>query len=566
LEGEIMTADHQDDEIGRLLRGAYDAPPRAEFVESLRTRSENALRGARQAEKTPATPAVTGTKPLRNSALALLAVAAIALVCVLPWLAGTRHSWAGVVEAVRTKPWIHATATGPDGQTFEGWFSPTHQVSATRRDGIVRFYDHRLDLVYSYDAKSKQLVRSADSSGRTKEAFQRFQGAFEAIFRGHQKLDSPFLAAEVVEQKRRRVPSDDKTWVEYELLLERAAKQARVVFRVDPETLLPESMKLLALDEGMVEMTFHLDYPKEGPADVYALGVPRDAQLVDRVPKADLARLIQGVEASRQRFPDSYYAIVIGTPMPGDNPLRGFHSFTHFWRNADKWRLEQCFPGGPKAREAILRFREAVPPTPGEDLTAWRKKWLKDFEFGPVVACDGETIYRNTGSFGEPKWEVFQKVDAKTAGHYFPFASHSVPEQEAYPGLLPPSEQFAVELREEPHDGPPGTVLYQVRPMVENAGGHPWKLYRYWIDPARSYVNLRYELLAPDGEPSICVKEGLQQASNGIWYPTIIRRKNRGMEREGGEGRVDEVWYFYVDFGVKLPDALFKPADRPADD
>ena len=30
------------------------------------------------------------------------------------------------------------------------------------------------------------------------------------------------------------------------------------------------------------------DYPAEGPADIYALGVPRDAPIEDRMPPPDL--------------------------------------------------------------------------------------------------------------------------------------------------------------------------------------------------------------------------------------------------------------------------------------
>ena len=81
-------------------------------------------------------------------------------------------------------------------------------------------------------------------------------------------------------------------------------------------------------------MRFVLDYPEEGPADIYALGVPRSAKIVDRVPKPDLARVIDGVKTSRQRFADSYYAIVAETM---DDP-RG--------RRSDKWWQAARSPSG----------------------------------------------------------------------------------------------------------------------------------------------------------------------------------------------------------------------------
>jgi len=305
-----MATDNDHDEIGSLLRNAYGEPANPEFVESLRARSEDALRDAIQGGATPATPtekrASATTRRLRKSALAIAAVAAAVLVCVLPWLAGARTGWAAVVEAVQAKPWIHATATMPDGKSFEGWFSATHQIAAQRLDELVHFRDHRLGIVYTYNPAQRQLIRSADRAGPGQEGLQRLQEFFEAIFRGDEELGSPEIAANVVDEKQRRVSSDGKTWIEYELLLEMAGKRARLVFRVDSGTRLPESMKHVALDEGEAETRFHFEYPEEGPADVYALGVPRDAELVDRVPKGGLARLIRGVEAGRERFRSSY--------------------------------------------------------------------------------------------------------------------------------------------------------------------------------------------------------------------------------------------------------------------
>ena len=49
-------------------------------------------------------------------------------------------------------------------------------------------------------------------------------------------------------------------------------------------------------------MRFVLDYPEEGPADIYALGVPRSAKVVDRVPKPDCPRA-DGVGAAASVLP-----------------------------------------------------------------------------------------------------------------------------------------------------------------------------------------------------------------------------------------------------------------------
>ena len=74
---------------------------------------------------------------------------------------------------------------------------------------------------------------------------------------------------------------------------DRDPNQLSVVIRVNPEKKLPElddhhSREVQSAlpnsetvtERSEVELAF--DYPAEGPADIYALGVPRDARVEDR--------------------------------------------------------------------------------------------------------------------------------------------------------------------------------------------------------------------------------------------------------------------------------------------
>ena len=52
--------------------------------------------------------------------------------------------------------------------------------------------------------------------------------------------------------------------------------------------------------------------------------------------------------------------------------------------------------------------------------------------------------------------------------------------------------------------------------------------------------------------------EELAESPHGIWYATKVRRSNSQSHGEKGE-KIDQVYHFYVDFDVDLPDALFDP-------
>jgi len=88
---------------------------------------------------------------------------------------------------------------------------------------------------------------------------------------------------------------------------------------------LPSSMSVAVENPGeKMDAKIRFDYPESGPLDVYALGVPRDVRVVDRIPSGEAQKLIEGMQASLDRF-DPYFAIHVitrtgspwfrGTPM-----------------------------------------------------------------------------------------------------------------------------------------------------------------------------------------------------------------------------------------------------------
>jgi hypothetical protein len=55
-----------------------------------------------------------------------------------------------------------------------------------------------------------------------------------------------------------------------------------------------------------------------------------------------------------------------------------------------------------------------------------------------------------------------------------------------------------------------------------------------------------------------------QQSPRGIWYPTVVRRKNASWN-ENKQGQTvfrDVVNHYWLDFGADLPDSLFTPTSR----
>ena len=290
---------------------------------------------------------------------------------------------------------------------------------------------------------------------------------------------SPALGMDVVGQSRRDVLDDGRAWVDIELTLKVIGgdRQQTIRFRVDPKTKLPHSCVFQSI-EGPTGTTL-FDYPEHGPADIYDLGVPRAARLVDRMPDDDLDRVLTGLKAGRVRF-DDYRGIV--------DWMDGFN-INRVWRKGRKWRVEVLLPG-PKQGERFPRSADA----------AWWKAHQNDFTFFVQAICDGERVYYYQtegnsfmpGAKGPPRPKLSMEQAINPSDDPFMPWPHLFAEHVGHPAVWQPTDDREFVLESKPTDGPPGTIRLRVcetRPSDPRLPD-PYKL---WIDPRQNYLALRAE-------------------------------------------------------------------------
>ena len=127
------------------------------------------------------------------------------------------------------------------------------------------------------------------------------------------------------------------------------------------------------------------DYPAEGPADIYALGVPRDAPVEDRMPPPDLDRIIKIVQQHRRDFGD-YLAIAGGY-------YRDRSYIVHLIRcKGDKFRVD----------EGIGDTRHVAS---GDEMEKWWRGHGKDILLAGAALCDGRRVYEHDFVRTEPWWK-----------------------------------------------------------------------------------------------------------------------------------------------------------------
>jgi hypothetical protein len=451
--------------------------------------------------------------------------------------------WAQVVETMGAQPWIHGASKDSQGQTQEFWLSVPRRIYALRHGPSIIYSDYGTRVQDSYIADQRLLVRMALSDNGP---FQRLATFYTTTIQGEPKAGDVFGKGRVQKRTQRTVRDGGRTWIEFEWTLASSPQEPTqaAVMRVDPETRLPVS--LFIPRRAAEPLRYDFDFPKTGPKDAYALGVPGDAQIEDRLPSPEGERAVQAGQAGRKDL-DNYFAVVYGTSSPIDP--RKVTSMHLVWRKGDKWRLEYCVHGE--------RFPK-LPPA-GADLVGWWRTQLTHLVSIPDLVCDGRQIYSNQVGQGPREnekgavpqnWQRFALVrpDQDRGEIARVYGQEKMIEDVAYPEIAP-TGRFVTEK---------GTSkrLFEVDGPV----GLPMKL---WLDPMHGFVAVRKRsdfVDAPLEVARINEMSDFRQTPRGVWYPTT--RRSKSLPKPGIRPMIDVVDHYVIDFNAELPDSLFTPTVR----
>ncbi|MBC8871449.1 MAG: anti-sigma factor [Planctomycetes bacterium] len=537
----------RDDALTRklvLLADRQEIQPPTDVLDRVRARlHENTVRSP------SAAPARTTASWTKRVWFAGVGAAAVVLIALFFSMQPSTIAWSQVVEAVRAVPWIHVKEAG-EGRSAEAWFSFSQDVAAYRCDSMVQFDDFRSGIRYEYDSEKKKLYRLSVGDGAAKD-FELKGGLFQAIFRGDAIREGVFLPRfRIVKQQQRTVTERGRRWILYELELQLESggpespteiPTAVVEIRVDPEKMLPHSATHIEGEVMKVEAAF--DYPNEGPADIYALGIPRDTPVEDRMPPAELERIIKIVEQNRHEF-DNYLAV------SGDNSREATNIYI-VRRKGEKLCVDTCGMEQYIQRDGEKeRVGKSVDVSSSADLKNW---WR---EYGEEIKTSGVLRRLNRREIDAGRYRVESLAYPRSFTHNL--------QQMASSSLV------TAQLDPKGQDGPAGSVRVELLYSHQGAPNDRMLLRKeeYWLQPKYGYAVVRHVLhflskVGDDAARNIFEYDDFRQTPTGIWYPTVSRWKHSSWppnkNKPGGLELHGEVRYFYLDFTAELPDELFSP-------
>ena len=549
-----------DDDLTAALSetNAHQANPRPEHIEQLRAKLlARTLAGTAELASF-GVPLFKGTRRLIRIGLPVAACIAIAAALVPIWW-GPSNALADLLEATRTQKWIHGTTTwigGEETVQSESWMSPPLQIFAIRHPEMIMFVDHKKQVSARFKPGSDSitLVRPTPIDYLPQ---QQSSSTLEQLLT-NPEAEQPFFGFEVLGMKKTETKVDRKRAWEYSFRLEQPGNpnnSRRVRAVIDAHTDLVATWE--ERHSNGLRVVTKFDYPPDGPHDLYALGIPKNAKVVDRLAATDVTHIASQLREGRTNF-DNYDAIVLqhveGRQFLVTDSLSV--SIRRVRRSGRKYRLDYLLRAKPGVKE----------PAADADMDEWWKKNRDQFWSVPMLICDGRTIttYSMVDDVmpreGKPNLEVELRMAHPVNGFRDdPTVSwpHLMPAFSVRPHIWTTDEKRTFEFEPTPEDGPDGTVR-----LIVNRPGDLLtpELHRYWLAPDRDFC-LRRAVQPVQGRDKKSIEyidteefEAFQKSPKGHWYSTRSRRTTSNTD-------VVQVRDYYVDFESELDVSLFGPLE-----
>ena len=240
-----------------------------------------------------ATAALSGRRvhTARRWALRAIVAGAAAATIVIAMLVGLTpnpgpqgSAYAELIQAVenaRKAQWTHFLEM--DGS--ENWVSFKPFLLFSKKDGKVTSIDKKANVQQEYDPDTKTLTLSLPTLGDRLDTDA--DNMLDAIVH---RIEDPESGVKVVKSTE-KINGRDTTV--YTVTFKEDKKERTLRLFVDPEK------KRWIGGEDWNKKTFEVDYPEKGPADIYALGVPKDAKVVDKR-KESAQKIVQTATEKRK--------------------------------------------------------------------------------------------------------------------------------------------------------------------------------------------------------------------------------------------------------------------------
>ena len=575
------------DELQRRLEEIRVAPSR-ELDESVR-RMADAAEDAETAAANKAAPAADpGWARLLRSRLFRIAACLVLAggVALTLWRVSAKRweimpsAYAQMEEAFansKAANWIHVHGS-ISGESVELWLSKNPYRSFKKEgNGQLEVFDFSAGRQYAFSPVTRLIITSQISEKLPPEMMGKttFLDIFEAGIKAAQDQG-------IAQVTRGQRTTDGKTYTVVKLVPKHDYASVNKGFApsqeivIDPLEKRVVQVEVFEKDGGKSIGMIQFDYPAVGPEDIYALGAPKDARVVNAptptAPVVDFAveDIQEKVRAARDQFAPTYCAAVVQGHVQRDGSIRPQEVDVTYKKNG-RWRVERYVTAKPPDEQGRRIMMDALPDDM-ESIMAWVKD-QRASQIGFLTTLDATDFAHlgvtfEIGKNGTPEetrgggfeqftpeffaWDEFLIYKGERTllpGSQGTFGSLAVVERKTQ-GNINEKGYVAVPQRMQWSLNASRDYIVEAAETVSNPDDAPWQVDKDW----RKGVKLG-PLQENRFSDSRQVLEYAQTAQ-GQWYAKNILKILSSSRADTSR----QIWSVHLDTEREIPDDLFDPA------
>jgi len=460
--------------------------------------------------------------------LAVAVVMIIAILSVLNHFTGSFDSstivLAKALERMKQSSWVYSISEtySPQGKSIRHvWKSFDPHIDITKgQDGTIRYVDYSEKAEYLYNPNSNTITVSFRTDNYMlpgpKTPFETISEIIESAKDRKGKITRQKTRIDGIEVELIRIVYNDNPQNESTVLVREVKRN--LLTKMEIKAIRPGTDKKFA-----VVTTF--EYPEHGPSDIYTLGVPKDATIVDIRPEGPANALVELIQNKFEEGFGDYIAVVLQSWLEENGVLEP-SSITVLRQKGNLKRSERYHAYN-------FQNRKPKPGTLYEDIKDnWPNltilqilKLENDDALERRTLFDGKqtiTLHKSLNGVlkkQQKRVDIFKlETEDSLAG-----LTWTIPHRQIMSG----SSQMKRDIQLLPKDpNRPGLVGFRFLEFAQTDD--------HWFDPNKDYILIEYVSRQQGSHPflrTIVTKTG--RTPDGKWYPKVIRTKSIHLNSQG---------------------------------
>ncbi|MCK5272291.1 MAG: hypothetical protein KAJ52_06925 [Sedimentisphaerales bacterium] len=540
-------------------------------------------------EKTKSKPA--DTKPniwriIMKSRITQLTTAAVIIIAVIigiNQLGGpvdiTTIAFADITEAMNNVPWMHTSSRGFDHRVkgvVELWVGFETKINAVKDfNGEIRFWNVKEHKQYKYDPDTQTITIDYAYEDKMPLTMSSPVSLLESMHKMFKEQGAEIIT--------KRGEYNGQNVQIQEISLSSVGQNAgsnilRFYIQSNSKLLLAAQVKGTDSNGNIVvdgETTF--DYPQTGPADIYDLGAPRDARIIDKLPKKDYQAIWDIYRHSRTNATKQYIAVITRVSL-GDF----IDTVDVDYKLGRKHRLEghAVFNQGEGIDKAWPEHKKQLGDS-FESLLEWSRVHYDKKGHISISLYDGEYYCSisndDKGNWGELRKHYksnFSSVSNMPCSHLGWLAwpiigkkGHIIKDDYARENNLICIERLQQGSIYRGRVNLPGRFLYYLDPQKDYICRRhvtEWRPNAQWQEDKGWLTDVEPEKIRDGSITNMDITEFIE-APNGYWYPRIIVEKQTGVRKDYQDVplKVNTIKTVYLRTDPEFPEDIFDVTKLP---